>query len=187
MALKAGFGFEIELPEGWYGEIYRLEEPGDSGWPVLHFANTPLILGERSAYAGEARQVMRANDVIVCVVNQPSLPNLLGGPGVINLSGRNRLTLDGASSSPFHGVGNGYSSLRQLARIGQRLFDVLAFFAQATPPATLLKAAEGILASARIAAAPPEPGQRIEQFFDSAQAVAINEQLRAEIRALETA
>lgn len=187
MALKAGFGLEMDVPEGWYGEIFRLDEPGDSGTPILHFANTPLILGEHNVYAAEARQLMRANDVIVCVVNQPSLPNLLGGSGVVNLSGRGRLTLKGASDTPFHGVGNGYSSLRQPARIGERLFDVIAFFAQAMPPPTLLNAAEGILASIGVAASPPAAGRRIEQFFDSAQAVAINNQLREELRELETA
>ncbi|MBY0307417.1 MAG: hypothetical protein K2Q09_01620, partial [Phycisphaerales bacterium] len=66
MALKSDFGLELDVPDGWYGEIFRVDEPGDSGPPVLHVANTPLILGERNAYAAEARQAMRANDAILC-------------------------------------------------------------------------------------------------------------------------
>jgi len=64
-------GIEVEVPQGWDGEIYRrssgitaLSGPGDYSRPVLHMANFPLP-SERGDFGSGAVELMRSDDLLV--------------------------------------------------------------------------------------------------------------------------
>jgi hypothetical protein len=174
------FGIELTLPQGWYGEIFRTTDGVDDSGPIVHFANSPLILGERSGYAGPARQTMRPGDAIVCVWNMPSLPHLVAMGGERVSPNRGWDLLD-ASDATFEGVGPDRSSLRKTILVGERLFDLVAFFGVHPAPFRLVREVEGILATVRIDAAPGPRGNRLEQYFSSSEAVRIHKEVRRQL------
>ena len=53
------FGIALTLPDGWYGEIFRVADGVNDSGPLVHFANSPLILGDRNGFAGLVRKTMR--------------------------------------------------------------------------------------------------------------------------------
>ena len=148
-ARLSDFGIELTLPAGWYGQIFRDTDSVMDTGPLVHFANSPLILGDRNGYAGPTRQTMRPGDAIVCAWNMPSLPHLLalGGERVGPTRG---WSLAGADDATFEGVGDGRSSLRKAIIVGERLFDLVAFFGADPPPPALVGEVDGILATVRI-------------------------------------
>ena len=131
------FGISLTLPDGWYGEIFRVMDGVHDSGPLVHFANSPLILGDRNGFAGPARQTMRPGDAIVCVWNMPSLPQLIamGGERVGPTQGWSLLD---ASDATFEGVGADQSSLRKAILVGERIFDLVAFFGAHPPPFRLV-------------------------------------------------
>jgi hypothetical protein len=179
MTLSA-FGITVEQPAGWYGEIFRETDGIDDTGPVVHLANTPLILGDRDIYASQTRQLMRAGDAIVCVVNLPSLPNILA-------AGRGRVgaargwSLWGANDIPFHGVPNHQSSLRKAIVVGERAFDLIAFFGAPAPTPELVREIEEILVTVRVDVAKRLRGERLEQYFDTAAAARIQSDVRRDV------
>ena len=175
------FGITIDLSSGWYGEIFRIiDGVADSG-PTLHVANTPLILGDDNGYASLARQTMRETDAILCVLNLPSLPNIVTADGIEQVGPRQPWSLKGASEIPFTGVGGAHSSLRKSIRVGERIFDVVAFFGSPTPSSPLRRQLETMLSGLRVDLAPAQPGKRIEQFFSIAAAIQIHDDVRKEL------
>ena len=181
MTLSA-FGITVEHSATWYGEIFRETDGIDDTGPVLHLANTPLILGDRDMYASQTRQLMRPRDAILCVVNQPSLPNLVaaGGERVAATAG---WSLWGANDIPFNGVSNRQSSLRKALLVGERVFDLIVFFGAPAPTAGLVHEIEGILATVRIDVAKTLRGGRLEQYFETAAATRIQGEVRRAVLA----
>ncbi len=64
-------GLEIEVPQGWDGEIYRrssefttLSGPDDASRPVMHMANFPLP-PDRGDFGSGAVELMRSDDLLV--------------------------------------------------------------------------------------------------------------------------
>jgi hypothetical protein len=181
MTLSA-FGITVEQPVGWYGEIFRETDGIDDTGPVVHLANTPLILGDRDGYASQTRQLMRAADAIVCIVNLPSLPNILAAGGERVGVGRG-WSLWGANDIPFNGVPNHQSSLRKAIVVGQRAFDLIAFFGATAPAAQLVRDIEAILGTVRVDIAKRVRGERLDQYFDVASATRIQADVRREVLA----
>jgi hypothetical protein len=181
----SGFGITIDQLPGWYGEIFRTEQPVDSG-PILHIANTPLILADRQPYAPAARERMRAGDAILCVVNFPSLPNILAAADTERLRPGQPWSLQGASDVAFSGVDSTHSSLRKAVRVADRAFDLIVFFGSTTPVADAVRDLEAMLKTMRIDVAPSTRGGRIEQYFSVADAVRTQDALRREIWARES-
>jgi hypothetical protein len=174
------FGIQLVLPAGWYGEIYRDSDGIHDSGPVVHFANSPLILGDRNGYAGVARQTMRPGDVIVCVWNMPSLPQLILVSGGEKLSPTQGWSLAGANDTRFEGVGDRQSSLRRAILVGERVFDLVAFFGTDPPPRRLVAEVDAILATVRVDIAQRERGDRLEQYFGAADALRIQREVRRE-------
>jgi hypothetical protein len=175
------FGISLDLAPGWYGEVFRTVYGITETGPVLHAANTPLILTDQNGYAPVARQTLRSNDAILCIINLPSLPGLVTGESLEQRRFGEGWSLSGADGTPFTGVPNTQSSLRKGVRVGERVFDLVAFFGSPTPQADVLSQLEQMLGTIGIAPAPPVRGKRIEQFFSIASAIAIQEQARAEL------
>jgi hypothetical protein len=174
------YGIWLNLPDGWYGEIFRENDGVHDSGPVVHFANSPLILGDRNGYAGVARQTMRPGDVIVCVWNMPSLPQIILANGDEKLGPSVGWSLSGASDRRFEGVGNDQSSLRRSILVAERVFDLVAFFGSNPPRSRLVQAVDGILATVRIDIAQRERGDRLEQYFGAADALRIQGEVRRE-------
>jgi len=173
------FGISLTLPDGWYGEIFRVADGVHDSGPLVHFANSPLILGDRNGFAGPVRQTMRPGDVIVCVWNMPSLPHLIA-MGSERVGPARGWSLLDASDATFEGVGADQSSLRKAIVVGERIFDLVAFFGAHPPPFRLVREVDGILATVRIDVSPGARGDRLEQFFTSADAVRIQKDMRRE-------
>ena len=177
----SAYGVSISLPDGWYGEIYRdVTGLKDTG-PNLHFANTPLILGDRNTYLSETRPTMRHGDAVVAVVNLPSMPQILDAAEADVANPFGGWSLKGVNDLTFHGVATGKSSLRKSFRVGDRLFDLVAFFGVDPPPSALVSALNGILATVRIADSPSENEERLEQYFSVEAAVRTDTELREAI------
>jgi hypothetical protein len=181
MTLSA-FGITVEQPAGWYGEIFRETDGIDDTGPVVHLANTPLILGDRDMYASQTRQLMRAGDAIVCIVNLPSLPNILAAGGE-RVGAATGWSLWGANDIPFHGVPNHQSSLRKAIVVGERAFDLIAFFGAPAPTSQLVGEIEAVLGSVRVDVARLVRGERLEQYFDAAAAARIQNEVRRDVLA----
>jgi hypothetical protein len=181
MTLSA-FGITVEHPAAWYGEIFRETDGIDDTGPVLHLANTPLILGDRDMYASQTRQLMRPRDAIVCVVNLPSLPSILaaGGERADAAAG---WSLWGANDIPFNGVPNHQSSLRKAIIVAERVFDMIVFFGAPAPSARQVREIEGILATVRIDVGNKAAGERLDQYFESAAASRIHDEVRRDVLA----
>ena len=180
--ILSGYGIELTLPSSWYGEIFRdVDELHDTG-PTVHLANTPMILGDRNTYASQTRPIMRPDDAIVCVWNMPSLPNIMAASGEAAHPTRG-WSLWGASDVSFEGVPDGHSSVRKGVRVGERVFDVVAFFGTEPPPARLMSEIESILATVRIDVSQRDRGERLEQFFSTAAAERIQKEMQSEARA----
>lgn len=173
MTVISGFGLEATLPSGWYGEVFRIHNGLADTGPVLHAATTPTVLADSSWYAVGARETMRADDVIVCLVNLVSLPNLLTGPSVIKQGAKDVWRISDGLGVPFNGVDNWHSSLRKLISVGERLFDLIAFFGTASPSASAVAAADELVGTIQVSSTPPVAGDQIEQFFSVAAAVQI--------------
>ncbi len=75
---------------------------------------------------------MRPGDAIVCAWNMPSLPHLLALGG--ERSVRRAVVAGRQDDATFEGVGAGRSSLRKAIIVGERLFDLVAFFGADPPP-----------------------------------------------------
>lgn len=176
------FGISLAIPEGWYGEIYRhiWGEFVETG-PVVHVATTPLVLADQNGYAPLARLSLRPSDAILVIVNLPSLPNIVAAEGVERVPPSRPWSLEGASSDPFTGVPSTQSSLRKGIQVGERVFDVVAFFGTTRPASDLVARVNDILGSVSIAAKPPAPGNRVEQFFEVSAALAIQAEARDQI------
>lgn len=181
MAAIADLGITVSVPSNWHGEILRLHDGVSDSGPILHVANTPLILGDTSGYATQTRQTMRVTDAILCVLNLPSLPHLLRADGVEQVGHSRRWSLAGASETPFNAVNTSQSSLRKAIRVGERVFDVIAFFGTPSPEPTLRKEVDAILGTVRADPAPPRPGSRIEQYFNTASALQIEKEVEREL------
>jgi hypothetical protein len=181
MTLSA-FGITVEHSAAWYGEIFRETDGIDDTGPVLHLANTPLILGDRDMYASQTRQLMRPRDAILCVVNLPSLPIILaaGGESVNAAAG---WSLWGANDIPFNGVPNSQSSLRKAIIVRERVFDMIVFFGAPAPTAPQVREIEGILATVRIDTGKEFRGERLDQYFESAAASRIQDEVRRDVLA----
>jgi hypothetical protein len=179
MTLSA-FGITVEQPAGWYGEIFRETDGIDDTGPVVHLANTPLILGDRNMYASQTRQLMRTGDAIVCIVNLPSLPNILAAGGERVGSGRG-WSLWGANDIPFNGVPNHQSSLRKAIVVGQRAFDLIAFFGAAAPTPELVRSIEAMLGTVRVDVAKRVRGERLDQYFEVDAALRIQADVRRDV------
>jgi len=177
----SGFGITIGLLSGWYGEIYRTVDGFADSGPVLHVANTPLVLGDRDGYVPVTRRNMRPEDAILCLLNLPSLPSIVTAKDVERVGLGSEWSLKGATDIPFHGVGMGRSSLRKALLVGERVFDLIVFFGSDPPSAEQLSRVEMMVNTIRIAAAPDRSGDRIEQFFTIADAIRINEEARRAI------
>jgi hypothetical protein len=174
------YGITLTLPDGWYGEIFRVTDGVNDSGPLVHFANSPLILGERSGYAGPTRQTMRRGDAIVCVWNMPSLPHLIAAAGE-QVSPAAGWSLLGASDATFEGVGATQSNLRKAILVGERVFDLVAFFGAHPPPFRLTRELDRILATVRIDVTPEAPGDRVEQYFNAADAVRTQQEVRRQM------
>lgn len=181
MATISDFGITVSVPSNWHGEVFRLTDGLSDSGPIVHVANTPLILGDESGYATVTRQTMRVGDVILCVLNMPSLRHLVNAQGVEQVGNGRRWSLVGASETPFNAVSNGQSSLRKAIRVGERIFDVIAFFGTPTPDSGLRNELDAILGTVRVDRVPPKPGARIEQYFSISAAVQIQEEVGREI------
>ena len=109
----------------------------------------------------------------------PSLPQLIamGGERVGPTQGWSLLD---ASDATFEGVGADQSSLRKAILVGERIFDLVAFFGAHPPPFRLVREVDGILATVRIDVSLGARGDRLEQFFTSADAVRIQKDMRRE-------
>jgi hypothetical protein len=188
MSTISGFGLSIDPLPGWYGEIYRtVDGLADTG-PIVHVANTPLILGDRDAYAPSARRTMREADAILCVVNLPSLPNIVTAEGVERKGAGEPWSLDGASSAPFSGVDNAHSSLRKGLQVGERAFDVIVFFGSTRPSVAVLRDLASMLKGVRVDLKPPRGGgEGVEQYFSVAAALRINDEIRRKMWARDSA
>jgi hypothetical protein len=78
MSRLEAYGFSVDVPRGWDGEIYRragddpstarasIEGDGTAN-PVVHLANFPLPAG-RGDYGSGAVERMRPSDVLVCLL-----------------------------------------------------------------------------------------------------------------------
>jgi len=177
MTLISGFGMEASLPQGWYGEVFRIHEGLSDTGPVLHAATTPTILADTSWYGVAARETMRTEDVIVCLVNLASLPNLVTGPAVMKQRPNDVWTIADASGVPFSGVDNWHSNVRKMVSVGERLFDLIVFFGTAAPSASAMAGAETVVSTIQVSLTPPVPGDLIEQFFSVAAAVQIQQEV----------
>jgi hypothetical protein len=177
----SAYAITITLPEGWYGEIFREWTEIEDGCPTLHLGNTPLVLGDRNTYCSDVRQTLRASDVVATVVNFPSLPQIIAGSPADKLSPGEPWSIAGASAIPFHGVGNGRSSLRKAIHVGPRVFDLVAFFGTAEPTSALVDQLEQGLASMRVELTPRERDERIDQYFNVDAAVRIDAEVRAQV------
>ena len=63
-----GMGFEVDLPDGWDGRIYRRGDDALAATArTLHAANFPLPVG-RGDYGGGVHEQMAADDVLVTLV-----------------------------------------------------------------------------------------------------------------------
>ena len=63
-----GLGFEVELPDGWDGRIYRRENEADGGERrALHAANFALP-ANRGDYGGGVHEQMDEGDVLVTFI-----------------------------------------------------------------------------------------------------------------------
>jgi hypothetical protein len=179
------FGISLTLPDGWAGEAFReTDEFVDSG-PIVHVANTPVVLGDRDGYAGETRRSLRARDAVLCIVNLASLPGVLNAGGAERSAPDAGWSLRGASETPFNGVGNTQSSLRKAFRVGERVFDVIAFFGSPVPPSDVVQDLNAVLRTVRIDVSKRERVQRLEQYFSADAAVRINDERRAEVQRRE--
>jgi hypothetical protein len=174
------FGITLSLPDGWYGEIFRVTDGVNDTGPLVHFSNSPLILGDRSGYAGPTRQTMRPGDAIVCAWNMPSLPHLVALGSERPGAAQGWSLLD-AEDTSFEGVGPTQSSLRKTITVGERVFDLVGFFGAHPAPFRLVREVDRILATVRIDVTPRARGNRIEQFFTSADAVRIQQDMRREM------
>lgn len=181
MTLSA-FGITVEQPAGWYGEIFRETDGIDDTGPVVHLANTPLIVGDRDMYASQTRQLMRTGDAIVCIVNLPSLPNILAAGGE-RVGPARGWSLWGANDIPFHGVPNHQSSLRKAIVVGERAFDLIAFFGATAPTPQLVGEIEAILGTIRVDVGQRVRGERLEQYFEAAAASRIQSEVRRDLLA----
>ena len=56
------FGISLTLPDGGYGEIFRVADGVHDSGLLVHFANSPLILGDRNGFAGPVRQTDAARE-----------------------------------------------------------------------------------------------------------------------------
>jgi hypothetical protein len=123
---------------------------------------------------------MRPGDVIVCVWNMPSLPQLILVSGGEKLSPTQGWSLAGANDTRFEGVGDRQSSLRRAILVGERVFDLVAFFGTDPPPRRTVAEVDAILATVRVDIAQRERGDRLEQYFGAADALRIQREVRRE-------
>ena len=77
-------GIEVEVPQGWDGEIYRRSSdftaqsgPGEDSRPVMHMANFPLP-AERGDFGSGAVELMRSDDLLVVLFEYG--PESVGSP-----------------------------------------------------------------------------------------------------------
>jgi len=77
-------GIEVEVPQGWDGEIYRRSSgfsaqsgAGDDSRPVMHMANFPLP-SERGDFGSGAVELMRSDDLLVVLFEYG--PEAAGSP-----------------------------------------------------------------------------------------------------------
>jgi hypothetical protein len=176
----SAYGITLKYPLGWFGDSFRETDGTDDSGPVIHLGNTPLILGDRNGYAGQARQLLRPTDAVVCILNLPSMPNILAIKEAESVGPAGGWSLTGAIDTPFNGVGNNQSSLRKMFRVGERVFDMIAFFGSPAPPADRVREIEMILQTVRVEVTPRQ-GERLEQYFSAGAAVRIHDELRGQI------
>jgi hypothetical protein len=178
MTTISGYGLTIEALPGWYGEIYRTVDGLSDTGPILHLANTPVVLADRQGYAPMAREAMRSGDAILCILNLPSLPSIVTAEGVARLGESEGWSLDGASTVPFTGVPNGQSSLRKRVQVGERSFDLVVFFSTPEPSSDIVGELNTMLRTIKVDRRPSRFEKDVEQYFNVASAIRINEETR---------
>jgi hypothetical protein len=187
MTALSGYGISLEQPSGWYGEIFRDTDGIDDTGPVVHLANTPMIVGDHDLYASETRQIMRPTDAIVTIVNLPSLPNIVAAGATQRLGPARGWSLRGADGTGFSGVATTQSSMRKTVHVAERVFDLVTFFGTPEPASDLVAAVNAILGTVRIDPSARDRGQRIEQYFSVGAAVRIHEEVRRAVWARDSA